>query len=120
MHELFRNCIDDGVSLPSGGTSRYGTQDEVGHIDGLDVEEHIKVFVGQFVGEGLGKEAVLQVVMLGGGMVLNGVEATMMVGEHETVVAHHHAGTEATQLHDGIVERRSFRAVQLLWSQFQT
>ena len=109
--------IDNRILLSLCSTLRNGTQYQVCHIDGLDVEEDVKLFVGQFVSKGLGKETILQIVMLGGRMVLDGTITTMVVGEHEAIIADHHTRAETAKLHNGIVQRRCLCTVQFFRSQ---
>ena len=120
IHELRRNGVDDGVAFPLASTCRHRAKDEVSYINGLDVEEHIKALVRQFVGKGVSDEAILEVVMLGGGVVLNGTETTMVVGEHQAIVGHNDTGTEATQLHNGVVERGLLGAVKFFGRKFKS
>ena len=68
------------------------------------MEKDVKPLVGKLVLERLGVEAILEVVVLGGGVVLNGTEATMVVSKHQTIVGHHNARAEAAQLNNGVVQ----------------
>ena len=120
LHQFQRHRIDGGIGLESSSTFRNGAQDEVGHIHRLDVEEHIEVFVRQLLLKGLCIETILQVVVLGCRMILDGIESAMVVGEHQTIRTNHHTRTETAQLHDGIVQRRIFSTIQFLRREFQT
>ena len=63
-------------------------------------ERHEHVLVRQLLSIALRHETVEHVVVLGGAVRAYGLEATVVVGEHESVGRHHHAGAESGEVDD--------------------
>ena len=94
-------------------TGRDGGQDAPGDILLAHQEAHVQPRAGQLVGAAAGHETVGNVVVPGGGVLLHGLEAAVVVGEHQPLAAHHHARAEAAEAHHGILQRRAAGVVQL-------
>ena len=79
----------------------------VGDVALVNHETNEHVLVGQFLFEGMGVETIEHVVVLDGGMGANGLEATVVVGEDQSVGRDDHARAVAREvddgLHDGVV-----------------
>ena len=108
---LTRHSVLDGIE--ENGAAGLGhllkgrCQDLAGHVLLLHHERDKHVLVGQFLLKGLGIEAVQHVVMLHGAVRADGLEAAVVVGEHQSVGAYDHARAIAREvddaLHNGIV-----------------
>ena len=87
---------------------RLGAQAEtlelVGDVALVDHEAYEHVLVGQFLGIGLGVEAVEHIVMLHGRVAAYGLEAAVVVGEDESVGRHHHTRAVAAEVDHGVLE----------------
>ena len=68
----------------------------------------------------MSKIAVLHVVMADGAHFMHVAETAVMVGQDETVAAHHLTSTSATENADAFAERRSCFAVECRRGQLQT
>ena len=91
------------------------------HINDADNEgESEALRRAELFGAALGKIAVLHVVVADAAHFVNVREAAVVVGQDETIRAHHLTGATATEDADALTQRRRRFAIKRLWRQLKS
>ena len=90
----------------------------VGDILYVVEEQNRKSFVGKFLVFAVSPEAVFEVVVFHGGVSLHLAEATVVIGEQQSLGGDELAGAATAELHNGVLQAGLVETEDLFSSQF--
>ncbi len=119
LQQLLGVLVNQGLALLFGHLGLVSLEHHLRHILHAFQEADGEAGVGELVGPGLGPEAVLEVVVLHGGMPLDEAVAAVVVGEQEALVAHQLSGAAAAEQHHGVFQAGLVHAVDVFGRQLE-